>query len=47
MEKEINKFINGVEKAKELRKKTKRQSLFFVAALGDFVFQAFDVIIYP
>ena len=34
---------NGMETAKELRRKNKRVIIIFVTALDDFVFQAFDV----
>ena len=34
---------NGMETAKELRRKNKRAIIIFVTALDDFVFQAFDV----
>ena len=34
---------NGMETAKELRKKSKKAIIIFVTALDDFVFQAFDV----
>lgn len=34
---------NGMETAKELRRKNKKAILIFVTALDDFVFQAFDV----
>ncbi len=34
---------NGMETAKELRRKNKRVVIIFVTALDDFVFQAFDV----
>lgn len=34
---------NGMETAKELRRKSKKAIIIFVTALDDFVFQAFDV----
>ncbi len=34
---------NGMETARELRRKSKKTILIFVTALEDFVFQAFDV----
>ena len=34
---------NGMETAKELRRKNKKAIIIFVTALEDFVFQAFDV----
>ena len=34
---------NGMETARELRKKDKKVIIFFVTAIEDYVFQAFDV----